>query len=51
MCLYVRAGGRDMVFTQCPGKYWAYNFICAESVCGYGNRSTEKLIKWQGEGF
>ena len=43
-----------MVGTWCPEKYLAYiymyNFICGESVCGYGNRSTGKWVKRQGEG-
>ena len=44
MCLHVVVvvvgGGGVMVGTWCPAKYWAYNFICGESVCGYGNRFT-----------
>ena len=40
-------GGGCMVGTSCPEKYLAYmyNFICGESVYGYGNRSTGKWVK------
>ena len=45
MCVCVcvcwgEGGGSGMIGAQCPAKYWAYNFIGGESVCGYGNRST-----------
>ena len=41
-----------MVETLCPDKYLAYmyNYICGESVCGYGNRSTGKWVERQREG-
>ena len=37
VCVQWGGGGASMVGNHCPKKYWAYNFICGESVCGYGN--------------
>ena len=35
-------GGGGMVGNYCPEECRGYNFICGESVCGYGNGSTGK---------